>query len=244
MMVTDSLGFVLNEAAAKFIGIPHPTGELIKFNDRQHPVLGVIKDMVMSSPYEPVKPTIFMIDYGWSSFFSIRINPAVSTHEALGKIESVFKKFDPGNPFSYKFADQEYAAKFSNEERIGKLSGIFATLAILISCLGLFGLASFVAEQRTKEIGVRKVLGASIMNIWTLLSKDFLLLVLISFFVAIPIAYLVMSHWLDNYPYRDQISAWIFVIVCLGAVGITVLTVSFQAVKAALINPVRSLRSE
>ena len=165
-------------------------------------------------------------------------------HEALEKIESVFKTFDPASPFTYKFADLEYAAKFSNEERIGKLSSIFATLAILISCLGLFGLASFVAEQRTKEIGVRKVLGASLINIWTLLSKDFLMLVIISFFIAIPTAYLVMSHWLENYPYRGQISAWIFVLVCAGAIGITIFTVSFQAVKAAITNPIKSLRSE
>jgi ABC-type antimicrobial peptide transport system permease subunit len=140
--------------------------------------------------------------------------------------------------------DEEYAKKFGDEERVGKLASFFAILAIAISCLGLFGLTSFVAEQRKKEIGVRKVLGASVFNVWNLLSKDFLLLVIISFFVATPLAYYFMYNWLQNYTYRTEMSWWIFVAAGIGSVVITILVVSFQAIKAAIANPVRSLRTE
>jgi ABC-type antimicrobial peptide transport system permease subunit len=174
----------------------------------------------------------------------VRIKPTVSTHNALAKIETVFKKYNPAAPFDYKFTDEEYAKKFSDEERVGNLSLFFAVLAIFISCLGLFGLASFVAEQRTKEIGVRKVLGASILNIWQMLSKDFVLLVIISCFISIPIAWYYLHEWLQRYEYRTPISGWIFIIAGMGAMAITLLTVSFQAIKAAIANPVKSLRSE
>jgi ABC-type antimicrobial peptide transport system permease subunit len=168
----------------------------------------------------------------------------MSVSEALPKIESVFKKIIPTAPFEYKFADQEYATKFNSEERIGKLSSIFSTLAIFVSCLGLFGLASFVAEQRTKELGIRKVLGASVPQLWKLLSKDFIWLVVIACVIAIPISFYLMKDWLIQYEYRITISWEIFVVVSLGALLITLLTVSFQAIKAAIANPVNSLRSE
>ena len=140
--------------------------------------------------------------------------------------------------------DEEYGEKFAAEERIGSLSGIFTGLAILISCLGLFGLTSFVAEQRTKEIGVRKVLGASVFNVWNMLSKDFLKLVIISCFIAVPIAYYVMNGWLQEYPYRVILKWWIFALAMIGAFAVTIITVSFQAIKAAKSNPARSLRTE
>jgi len=162
----------------------------------------------------------------------------------LSNIEKVFKKFNPEQPFEYRFTDEEYAKKFGNEERIGKLAGFFAALAIAISCLGLFGLTSFVAEQRKKEIGVRKILGASVFNLWTLLSKDFVTLVLISFLVAIPMAYYFMHNWLQNYQYRTAMSWWVFLAAGCGALTITLATVSFQSIKAALTNPVKSLRTE
>ena len=162
----------------------------------------------------------------------------------MSKIESVLKEVVPTALFDYKFVDEEYARKFSQEERIGKLSGIFSILAILISCLGLFGLASFVAEQRTKEIGIRKVMGATVSGIWQMLSKDFVVLVIISCIIAIPIAIYFMGGWLQKYQYRTTISWWIFLVTGIGAMVITLLTVSFQAVKAALMNPVKSLRSE
>ena len=164
--------------------------------------------------------------------------------EALTKMEKVFKRYNPGSPFEFKFIDDEYAQKFSDEERIGNLATFFAILAIFISCLGLFGLASFVAEQRTKEIGIRKVLGASVINLWQMLSKDFVFLVVLSCFLAIPVAYYFLHHWLQGYEYRTEISWWIFVAAGIGALVITLLTVSFQAIKAAIANPVKSLIME
>ena len=240
----DSTSMILNESAVKLTGLKNIVGKNIKFNDKQYAVVGVIKDMVMQSPYEPVQPTIFLVDPDWVGLIVIRIKPSVSVHNALAKIERVFKKYNPGAPFDYKFTDEEYAKKFSNEERIGNLATFFAVLAIFISCLGLFGLASFVAEQRTKEIGIRKVLGASIFNVWRLLSKDFLLLIIISCFIAVPIAWYYLYQWLQKYEYHTEISWWVFVIACAGASVITILTISFQAIRAALANPVKSLRTE
>jgi len=181
---------------------------------------------------------------GWAGIITIRIKPSLPLRSALAKIETVFKKYDPGSPFDYRFTDQEYAKKFSDEERIGNLASFFAVLAIFISCLGLFGLASFVAEQRTKEIGIRKVLGASMPAIWRMLSKDFVMLVIISCLIAIPLAWYYLHQWLQKYEYRTEISWWVFILAAAGALIITLLTVSFQAIKAALANPVKSLRTE
>jgi len=248
--ITDSNGMVINEAASKYMGLKNPVGEDVswKFQDqprRYYKILGVVKDMIMESPYDDTFPTIFMIKgHVGTSQINVKINPKVSASEALPKIEAVFKKIIPSAPFEYKFADEEYAAKFAAEERIGKLAGVFATLAIFISCLGLFGLASFVAEQRFKEIGVRKVLGATVVNLWALLSKDFVQLVILSQLIASPIAYYFMRKWLMNYHYRTDISWWVFGVTCGGALIITLITVSFQSIKAATANPVNSLRSE
>lgn len=247
---TDSNGMVINEAAAKYMGLKNPVGEDVswKFQDqpmRYYKILGVVKDMIMESPYDDITPTIFMIKgHVGTSQINVKINPKISASEALPKIEAVFKKIIPSAPFEYKFADDEYAAKFAAEERIGKLAGVFATLAIFISCLGLFGLASFVAEQRFKEIGVRKVLGATVANLWVLLSKDFVQLVVLSQLIASPLAWYFMHKWLMNYHYRTGISWWIFGITCGGALIITLITVSFQSIRAATANPVKSLRSE
>ena len=248
---TDSAGVVINEAAARYMGLKDPVGETITWkwreNDpRPYTILGVIKDVVMESPYEPIEPTLFFIKplNGGVNWINIKINPAVAVNTALPKIEAVFKKLVPASPFDYKFVDQDYALKFAAEERISKLSAFFAALAILISCLGLFGLATFVAEQRTKEIGVRKVLGASVFNVWRLLSKEFAFLVIISLFIAAPIAYYFMHDWLQNYQYRADLSWWIFAAAGTGALLITLLTVSFQSIKAAIANPVKSLRAE
>ena len=241
---TDSGSFILNESAVKLAGISDPIGKIMRWNDRDHVITGVVKDMVMTSPFNPTVPTIFHMEYGWVNIITIRTNPALSIRDALDKIEPVFKKFNPGSPFEYQFTDDEYARKFSDEERIGNLATFFAIFAIFISCLGLFGLASFVAEQRTKEIGIRKVLGATVFNVWRLLSRDFVLLVLISCLISGPLAWYVMNGWLQQYDYRSEISWWIFAVSCLGALLITLLTVSYQAIRAALINPVKSLRSE
>ena len=190
---TDSSAVVINQAAAEYMGLKDPVGETITWkwrdNDpKPYTIVGVIKDMVMESPYEPIEPTLFFIKplNGGVNWINIKINPAIAINNALPKIEAVFKKLVPAAPFDYSFVDQEYALKFAAEERISKLSGFFAVLAILISCLGLFGLATFVAEQRTKEIGVRKVLGASVYNVWHLLSKEFAFLVIISLVIAGP----------------------------------------------------------
>ncbi|MEO8861780.1 MAG: FtsX-like permease family protein, partial [Ginsengibacter sp.] len=173
-----------------------------------------------------------------------KLNPSVSTHEAINKIGTVFKSFNTEQPFEYTFVDDDYAKKFETEERIEKLAGIFAALTIIISCLGLFGLTSFVAEQRKKEIGVRKVLGASVTNLWNLLSRDFVMLVIISFIISVPLSYYFMHNWLQSYDYRIGIPWWIFVVAGCGSMLLTLLTVSFQAIKAAVADPVKSLRTE
>jgi ABC-type antimicrobial peptide transport system permease subunit len=248
---SDSSGVVINEAAAKYIGLQNPVGETIswKWRDNQpqpYKILGVIRDMIMESPYEAVEPTLFFVKAlnGRVNWINIRVNPTVAMNQALPAIEGVFKKLVPSAPFDYKFVDDDYALKFAAEERISKLAGFFAILAIFISCLGLFGLASFVAEQRTKEMGVRKVLGASIINVWGLLSREFLLLVMTSLIISIPVAWYFMNNWLQDYQYRANLSWWIFGAAGTAAITITLLTVSYQAIKTAMANPVRSLRTE
>ncbi len=247
---TDSNAVLINETAKKYMGLVNPIGMLIRDDDEEDPdppmkIIGVVQDMITQSPYTPVKQGVYVFDKeGESSFYNIRLNPKQSASQNLAIVERVFKEHFPDIPFQYDFVDEEYGKKFASEERIGSLSAIFTALAIFISCLGLFGLTSFVAEQRTKEIGVRKVLGASVFNIWNMLSQDFLKLVAISCFIAIPISYYIMNGWLQEYPYRVILKWWIFLIAVIGALAITMLTVSFQAIKAANANPVKSLRTE
>ena len=240
---TDSACFLFNEAAIQQMGLTDPIGEIVKWHGKNWTIIGVVKDMVMRSPFDPVTPTVFLME-GSFNVINLKLNPSIPVNEALRKIEVVLKKFTPRSPFNYKFSDEEYALKFAAEERVGKLASVFATLAILISCSGLFGLASFVAEQRTKEVGIRKILGASIVNIWTMLSKDFMILIIISCLIAMPTAYHFLDGWLQQYEYRIEMPWWIYVVTSLGGILITLLTVSFQAMRAALLNPVTSLRSE
>jgi ABC-type antimicrobial peptide transport system permease subunit len=240
---TDSSSIILNEASAKAIGIPRPVGETVKFYGRPYTVIGVVNNMITNSPYRDIEPAIFLGD-GYVSAITMRLNPGRSVHAALDALAPVFKKYNPGSPFEYQFMDDEYQHKFETEERIGNLASVFTSLAIFISCLGLFGLASFVAEQRTKEIGVRKVLGARIITLWSLLSIDFFRLVVISFFVSMPISYLLMNKWLQSYPHHTGLSWWIFALAGAGTLVVTLLTVSYQSLKAATMNPVKSLRSE
>jgi len=224
---TDSMGIIINEAAVKYMNIKHPVGQIMSWKFLQQPIkyykiLGVVKDMVMESPYEPAYPTVFMVkghvDPNW---INIKINPAVSVSNALPKIEAVFKKVIPSAPFEYKFADEEYALKFAAEERIGKLSWVFAFLAIFISCLGLFGLASFIAEQRTKEIGIRKVLGASVRNITFALSRDFVILAIVAIVIAFPVAWWATNKWLQDFSYRTDINWSIYVAAGLVTILLT-----------------------
>ncbi|MFT6478915.1 MAG: ABC-type antimicrobial peptide transport system permease subunit [Spirosomataceae bacterium] len=249
-LASDSNAVLINETAVKYLGIAEPVGKFLRDDSDEDPgpslqIIGVIEDVLVQSPYEPVKQALYRFDrYGNQSYYNLRLNPDKSASANVKTIEKVFKKNFPNLPFLYEFVDEQFAKKFASEERIGNLSGIFTGLAILISCLGLFGLASFVAEQRTKEIGVRKVLGASVQNLWAMLSKDFIWLVFISLFIASPIAWYFMSGWLDKFEYRTDLSWSVFAIAGIGALTITLLTVSFQAIKAALMDPVKSLRSE
>jgi ABC-type antimicrobial peptide transport system permease subunit len=242
---TDSLSFIINESTARFLGFQNPVGKILKWNDKPFTIIGVVNDIMQESPFYPVRPTMYHIgSLDNVQNLILRLNPQQSASQAIQKIEQVWKKYTPSVPFDYKFVDEEFGNKFSNEERIGKLSTYFAILAILISCLGLFGLASFVAEQRTKEIGIRKILGASVVNLWQLLSKEFVLLVFFSCVIAVPIAWYYLHGWLNNYDYRITIQWPVFMLAAALALVITLITVSFQAIKAAIANPVKNLRSE
>jgi ABC-type antimicrobial peptide transport system permease subunit len=241
---TDSSGFIINETAVKYMGLKNPVGETIKWNGQPYHVVGVVKDLIMDSPYQPVQPSIFHLSNDAGRIVFMKINAAAGTSQSLEKVETILKKYAPVQPFNYQFVDEDYAQKFGSEKRTGQLASSFAVLAIFISCLGLFGMASFVAEQRTGEIGIRKVLGASVTILWRLLSAEFVLLVLLSLFIAMPVAYYFMHKWLQQYEYRAQISWWIFASASAGAFVITLITVSLHTLKAAMANPVKSLRSE
>jgi putative ABC transport system permease protein len=245
---SDSSAIVINEAAVKFMGLTSPVGTQIKRGSGAHEktftVVGVIRDMLMESPYNPVRQMVYFLDYSNVNCMLLKLNPARSAAACLAKIETVFKKYIPAAPFDYQFADASFAAKFAAEEGLGRLAVFYTTLTIFISCLGLFGLISFIAEQRTREIGIRKVLGASVFSVWRLLSKEFVLLVFVSLLIASPLAYYFMHEWLQYYPYRIELSWWIFAAAGAGVIVITMITVSFQAVRAALANPVNNLRTE
>jgi putative ABC transport system permease protein len=243
---SDSAAFILNESAVKFMGLKNPVGEKVSFNDGvAFTVIGVIKDILTESPYSAVRPSMYRIIRGNDGgMLMMKLNPELNAHEALGRVEKVFRKFISDQPFEYHFTDEDFARKFREEERVGSLATVFAVLAIFISCLGLFGLASFVAEQRIKEIGIRKVLGASVFSLWRLLCRDFVVLVFISLGIAIPLAYWFMHNWLLNYQYKTGLPWWLFVATGTGALMITLLTISLQSLKAALENPVNCLRSE
>ena len=244
---TDSTAVILNEAAVNAMRLKNPLGEIIKNNDGLplH-VVGVVKDFILESPFEKkVNPTLIIgpsVDYFQVIHF--KLNSSGGIMENIAKAEAIFKKYNPQQPFEYVFADESYANKFKTQQRSGKLAALFAGLTIFISCLGLFGLATYMAESRIKEIGVRKVLGASVGGITTLLSKDFLRLVLLAFIIASPIAWFAMNKWLQSYTYRIDIEWWVFVSAGMLSLLIAFATVSYQAIKAAMSNPVRSLRSE
>ncbi|RAJ76653.1 ABC-type antimicrobial peptide transport system permease subunit [Chitinophaga dinghuensis] len=241
---TDSAAFVINETAAKFMGIKDPLGKTVTWDGIPYSIIGIIKDVVAESPYEPVRPTFFHLSSDPGTQMIVKINPAVSTREALEKVADIFKKYNPNAPFDYHFVDQEYARKFGEEQRFAKLAGIFSILAIFISCIGLFGITSYMAEKRTKEIGLRKLLGASLFSLWRLLSTDLLMLVLISFIIAFPVAYYSMTIWLQHYQYHTPIAWWIFPLAAGGTLFIAILTVSYQTIRATRMNPVKSLKSE
>jgi len=241
---TDSVGYIVNETALKIIGYKNPIGKRFTFWQKKGTIIGVIKDFHFNSLHESINPLVLSLgeNITWGEAL-VRTEPG-KTKEALASLEKVCKSLNPKFPFTYKFSDEEYQKLYKSEQVVDKLSNYFSFLAIFISCLGLLGLVIFTAEQRTKEFGIRKVLGASPAILFSLLSKEFLLLVLVAMVVACPIAWVVMNKWLQDYEYRVDVTWSMFVIAGLLAILIALLTVSFQAIKAALANPVKSLRTE
>jgi putative ABC transport system permease protein len=243
-LASDSSALIINEAAAGYMGFKNPVGETIRWYSRPMQVIGIVEDIIVRSPYDPVRPTIYYLNQEAGNYMLMRIHPELGAKEAITEIESVVKKFSEGDPFTYQFMDEAYAQKFSNEERVGQLAGIFTSLAIFISCLGIFGLSSFTAEQRTKEIGIRKIHGASILQLWRMMSKDFIILVVVAVIVAVPIAYKILSLWLRRYEYRVDVTWTVFLYAGICTLVITLVTISLHTVHAAKANPIKSLRSE
>jgi putative ABC transport system permease protein len=244
--ISDQRGVIINEAAAEYMKLDNPVGEVITSEEGAgtFTILGVVKNLVVGSPYLQASPTLYLPLTWTGNAVTLRLNPQQNTQASLKTIQTAFNDFAPASPFEYKFVDEQYAIKFNNEVRIGNLSTAFSVLSVFISCLGLLGMASFTAEQRTKELGIRKVLGASTINLWQMLSRDFVVLVLIACFIAIPVSFYLMESWLQGYAYRTELSVWMFTLVGVGAILMTLSIVSIQTVKAALSSPVKSLRSE
>ncbi|GAB3264034.1 ABC transporter permease [Larkinella harenae] len=243
----DSLSVILNEAAVRAMRLNEPLNQemsLVWDPGRKLRVVGVVENSIIDSPYSPVHPLMLLTGLPFESYLIFRLAPHVNTAEALTRIEPIFQKANPAYPFDYQFVNDEYNRKFRQEELIGELAGIFAVLAVFIACLGLFGLSASLAEQRTKEVGIRKVLGASVTNLWALLSREFVGLVVVACVLASPLAAYFLNGWLQQFDYRISLNAWVFVLAGGLAILVALLTVSFQSIKAALTNPVTSLRSE
>ena len=247
-LAVDSESIILNQKAVEEMGMIDPIGKMIKWGSddqaKQFEVIGVINNMLVESPFDEVDPMIFTMSKSDMNCMTLKLNPEKSVSASLASVEEVFKKHIPSVPFDYRFTDEEHGKKFAAEEKMGKLSGVFAVLAIIISSLGIFGMASFVAEQRKKEIGVRKVHGASVFQIWKMLTQGFALLVGISFLIAIPITFYTLSDWLEGFQYRIAIHWSVFAIAGFGAMSITLITISHHVINAALSNPLRNLHSE
>ena len=241
---TDSASYILNETAVKKIGFENPIGQTVSWGNRPGKIIGVLQDFHFNSMHQAIDPLIIRLDENWKWGTILVRAKAGKTKEAIAGLERICKSLNPKFPFSYQFSDQEYAKLYRSEQVVSKLANIFAFLAILISCLGLFGLATFTAEQRTKEIGIRKVLGASIPGIISLLSSNFLKPVAIAMIIAFPVAWYIMNNWLQDFAYKTAIEWWMFALTGLLTMGIALLTVCYQSIKAALINPVGALRSE
>ncbi|MGS2738561.1 ABC transporter permease [Sinomicrobium sp. M5D2P17] len=241
----DSTRIVITKSLARLMKTESAVGQTIHLRGINYDVIGVIKDFVYGNLYGNSDPVIFFLNRpGDAEYMYVRTDVNANIKETLSSLQAIMKKHNPAYPFEYSFVDDDFNARFTSEMLIEKLSRVFAFLAIVISCLGLFGLAAYTAEQRQKEIGIRKVLGASVKRIVQLLSTDFLKLVFIAIGIAIPIAWWITQHWLTGYAYRIEISWWVFAIAGLAAIGIALCTVSFQAVKAAMANPVKSLKTE
>ncbi len=240
----DSTSFLLNETAVNKIGFKNPVGQTVAWGNHKGMVIGVIKDFHFNSLHEKIEPLIVRLDEDWPWGTILVRTKAGETKQAIASLQKICRQLNPEFPFTYQFSDLEYAKLYKSEEVVSKLSDLFASLAIFISCLGLFGLAMFSAEQRTKEIGIRKVLGASAQNIVALLSINFLKPVLIAFLVAFPVAWYAMNTWLHGFAYRISIGWTTFAMAGASAIIVAMLTVGFQSIKAAVANPVESLRTE
>ncbi|HTF29983.1 MAG TPA: FtsX-like permease family protein, partial [Flavitalea sp.] len=240
----DSLGFIVNETAVKKIGYKDPIGQPLSLGNRKGTIIGVVEDFHFNSMHQAIEPLIIRLDESpaWGSIL-VRTAPG-QTKQAIAGLQTLTKETNPKFPFTYEFSDQAYAKLYHSEEIVSKLTNGFAILAIVISCLGLFGLAMFTASQRVKEIGVRKVLGATVQDIVVLLSANFLKPVVIAMLVAFPVAGLIMNQWLQDFAYKINIEWWIYALAGLATVVIALLTVSFESIKSALTNPVKNLRSE
>ncbi|TSD66910.1 FtsX-like permease family protein [Inquilinus sp. KBS0705] len=242
---SDSTAIMLNQAAVKLMRLKEPLGAKIKWQGADRTVVGVIKDFIYDSPSKPIEPLIVGYMKGWAGTITVKLNNKLSVSDALAKLNAVYKKYNPDYPFDYKFVDEQYNKKFQTEQLLGTLAKSFTILAIVISCLGLFALASFSAEQRRKEIGIRKVLGATITNLWMNLSKEFVVLVIIAFVIGASFSWYFMNQWFfSKYVYKTDISPWVFLATIVISLLVTLATVSWQAIKAALTNPVKNLRSE
>lgn len=243
-LASDSSAFIINETAAKALGWDDPIGKQLNYGDFiKGPVIGVVKDFNFESLHHKIKPLVMMHTRWISSHIAIRLQ-AGEVNNTINSIQNLWKEFVPASPFDYTFLDENYRELYEKEQRMGQIFIVFSALAIFIACLGLLGLSAYIAAQRTKEIGIRKVLGASVTGIATMLSKDFIKLVLIAAVIAFPLAWWGMSKWLEDFAYRTQISWWIFAIAGAAAVLIALITVSFQAIRAAVANPVDSLKTE
>jgi ABC-type antimicrobial peptide transport system permease subunit len=238
------VGYILNETALKITSYKNPLGKPFTFWGKKGTIIGVLKDFHFNSVHTPINPLVLSLGENITWGEALIKTKAGQTKQALASLEKVCKELNPKFPFTYKFSDEEYQKLYASEQVVDQLSNWFSVLAIFISCLGLLGLVVFSAEQRTKEFGIRKVLGASPGILFSLLSREFLVLVLIALAIASPIAWLVMNKWLQDYQYRIDITWNIFVIAGLFALVIALLTVSFQAIKTSVANPVKSLRTE
>jgi putative ABC transport system permease protein len=241
---TDSTACLVNESAVKIMKFKNPIGQTIFDDPTTWHIVGVIKDFVLNSPYDQTRPIIFKGPKYGRYVINIKLNAHNNTADNIAKTAAIFKKYNSSFPFEYHFLDEEYAKKFSDQQLTATLAALFAGLTIFISCLGLFGLATYMAESRIKEVGVRKILGASLTNIAALLSKDFAKLVVFAILIASPVAWYFMGNWLHGFDYRIQMNWWVFALAGFSALFIAMLTVSSQAISAAAASPVKSLRSE
>ena len=238
----DSLSCIINETAAKAMNMKEPIGTMIRFYGVNMPIIGVVKDFHFESMHEAIKPAFMHLQKGEGTIVA-RLKQGNQQH-TLASIENLYKKYNPGFPFTFNFLDNAYQKQYETETRTGTLAGYFAGLAIIISCLGLFGLTGFTAQKRKKEIGIRKVIGASSASITALLSKDFVKLVGIALLIAFPVAWWMMNSWLDNYVYRINITSMVFLMAGSLVLIITLIATGFQTIRAAIANPVTALRNE